>query len=782
MTVSVLGIRHHGPGSARAVMRALEQIKPDAVLVEGPPEADGLIALAGHDQMRPPVALLAYATGDVIRGPGGARHTHEGGTPDRAAFWPFAAFSPEWCAIRYAIEAGIPVRFCDLPIAYRFGAASREPSDPGPRPRPAHERRRPRDPLGMLAEAAGYNDAERWWEDVVEHRRDGVPVFEAIAEAMTAVRTVAESEAGSEAEPDAGSKAGSEAEAGSEARPDATGPDSDLVREAHMRTVLRATVKQGHDNIAIVCGAWHVPALAGPLPPASRDAALLKGMKKTPVAVTWVPWTHGRLASWQGYGAGVASPGWYHHLFTTRDGVIERWFVAVARVLREEDLPISSAHIIEAVRLADALAALRGRPLPGLSELTEATLAVLCDGDELRLDLVQRRVVVGELLGAVPDETPTAPLARDLAAQQKRLRLAPEADVRDLDLDLRKPNDLARSHLIHRLRMLGVDWGEPASRRGTGTFWESWKLAWAPEFAVDLITASAYGTTVRSASTAYAVEAAGTAPDLAAVTALVERCLLADLPDALGPVLRALDEQVAVDVDVAHLLDALPALARSLRYGDVRGTDTAALGPVVSGLVVRACVGLPRVVTGLSDDAASEMRQRIDSVHSALKTLLDNHLTARWLDTLAAVSTRDGLPGLLAGRITRLLYDGGRLDTGEVARRMALTVSVGVPATRAAAWVEGFLAGGGLLLAHDDALLALVDAWLVAISPATFVEVLPLVRRTFSTYSAPERRAIGERLRRAGGAHPAPDASADDLDPDRVDKVLPTLRLLLGAR
>ena len=32
--------------------------------------------------------------------------------------------------------------------------------------------------------------------------------------------------------------------------------------------------------------------------------------------MTWVPWTHGRLASWQGYGAGVSSPGWYHHLFT----------------------------------------------------------------------------------------------------------------------------------------------------------------------------------------------------------------------------------------------------------------------------------------------------------------------------------------------------------------------------------------------------------------------------------------------------------------------------------
>ena len=55
----LLGIRHHGPGSARAVRRALDVYRPDIVLIEGPPEADPLIALAGSTEMRPPVALLA---------------------------------------------------------------------------------------------------------------------------------------------------------------------------------------------------------------------------------------------------------------------------------------------------------------------------------------------------------------------------------------------------------------------------------------------------------------------------------------------------------------------------------------------------------------------------------------------------------------------------------------------------------------------------------------------------------------------------------------------------
>ena len=123
---------------------------------------------------------------------------------------------------------------------------------------------------------------------------------------------------------------------------------------------------------------------------------------------------------------------------------------------------MSSAHVIEATRLAETLAVLRGRPAAGLGEVVEATRAVLCDGDEVRLALVNDRLVVGDRIGGVPADAPSVPLVRDVAAAQKRLRLPPEALARTIDLDLRKPVDLERSRLLRRLRLLGVEWGEPA--------------------------------------------------------------------------------------------------------------------------------------------------------------------------------------------------------------------------------------------------------------------------------------------------------------------------------
>ncbi|RZU49157.1 hypothetical protein EV385_0893 [Krasilnikovia cinnamomea] len=727
MPERLYGIRHHGPGSARALVQELDRQRPDIVLIEGPPEADELVRWVADEQLAPPVALLGYAVDD----------------PRRAAFWPFAVFSPEWQAMRWAVTHGVPVRFFDLPYAYHAaGGLADAPEGPGVR-----GRSRPADPIGELAAAAGYDDPERWWEDVVEHR--GMPAFAAIAEAMTALResTVDDPE--------------------------------DLVREAYMRTVLRE-VRRTRENLAVVCGAWHVPALARRIP-AKDDAALLKGRRKTKVACTWVPWTYGRLATASGYGAGVRSPGWYHHLFATAEEVVPRWLVEAAGVLRAEGVPTSSAHVIEATRLAEALATLRGRPLAGLAEVTEAAEAVMCDGEPLRTELIGRRLIVGERLGGVPEAMPAVPLARDLAAQQRSVRLKPEPAERVLELDLRRDIDLRRSRLLHRLRRIGVPWGEPeAGRRGTGTFREAWRLRWQPEFAVRLVEYSMYGTTVSAAATARVTDAAGAAASLAEVTALVEACLLADLGEAYPPVLSALDAHAAADADVGHLMAALPALARTLRYGDVRRTDVAGLAAVTTSLFDRVCAGLPAAAGAVADSAARELRGHLDGVHAAVALLDDAPLRQRWFATLATVAARADLHGLLAGRITRLLHDAGLLDEAEVRRRLRLPLTVGTPPAHGAAWVEGFLAGGGLLLVHDEALLRLLDAWLADIPADAFDEVLPLLRRTFGGFAAGERRAIGERVAGASASGASTGTAMGPLDHDRAAILLPTLSALLG--
>jgi len=545
----------------------------------------------------------------------------------------------------------------------------------------------------------------------------------------------------------------------------------------------------------VVCGAWHVPALRD-LPSAAADDRLLRGLPKVRATLTWVPWTYGRLSYTSGYGAGIRSPGWYDHLFCSPDQPVERWLAKAAAVLRDEGIPASSAHVIESVRLAEALAALRGRPLAGLEEVTEAARSVLCEGSGLLTALIQRQLVVGERLGTVPPATPRVPLQRDLQDQQRHLRLRPEAEPRDYDLDLRKPNDLARSRLLYRLALLEVSWGAPRQSltRNIGTFRESWQLTWRPELDLALIEASMWGSTVAAAAEQRARAIAAGATALDELTALTERCLLADLGDALPAVLTAVRDRAALEGDVTHLMAALPALVRAARYGDVRGTDPARLGEVAIEMITRICAGLPVVVASLDETAERVMRERIDAVNSATGLLADGGSRDRWLDTLAVLAREDDPPGpprvgmalrcppLISGRLTRLLLDAGRLAADEAASRMSRALSAAGPPPAAAGWAEGFLADSGLLLVHDNKLLALVDGWLAGLSADAFAAVLPALRRTFGGFAAPERRAIGQQAARLDGSgrRPAVVASAgDDLDEERAALAARAVALIL---
>jgi hypothetical protein len=139
---------------------------------------------------------------------------------------------------------------------------------------------------------------------------------------------------------------------------------------------------------------------------------------------------------------------------------------------------------------------------------------------------------------------------------------------------------------------------------------------------------------------------------------------------------------------------------------------------------------------------------------------------------------------VISGRLTRLLLDAGRVSTDEAGMRMSRALSAAVPAPAAAGWAEGFLAGSGLLLVHDDKLLALADGWLAGLTADAFTAVLPALRRTFGEFAPPERRAIGQKAALLDGSGRGPVVVADDgddLDQERAALAAGAAALILGV-
>ena len=746
-THHIFGIRHHGPGSARALLKALTELQPDAILVEGPPDADHLLPWLNHPNTVPPLALLIYRP-DM---------------PKRASYYPFTIFSPELQALRFALQRNIPVHFADLPQKHLMAAEHRPTMPPG-------------ESMQLIAKATGHRSYETWWNVTIEQRRDSTAVFEAIFNLMSELRAA-------------------ENETDLETAENHEGILLAQQREAFMRQAIRKAHADGCQRIAFVCGAWHAPALAD-LSDEAGDEALTTGLSDVAVEGAWVPWTYGRLALSSGYGAGIHSPGWYHHLWDQSQDdwgpsdVALTWLTRVAGLLRRQDLEASSANVIEAVRLADALAALRNLPFPGLPELNEATQSVLANGNSEPLDLIRRKLIVGERMGMVPPGSPMVPLQRDIYQHQKNLDLPPDPEPQVLKIDLREERDLACSHLLHRLHLLGIPWGSFKRQRGVqNPTYEHWDLLWKPDFATLIVEAAMWGNTVEEAASAYAEELAAKAHSLADLIELLDRVLLANLDSAAGIILAHLRDETAVSSDIPRLMAALPPLAQVLRYGSVRQTDQELLEQLVDTLLTRICIGLPSTCLSLDDDAAEEMAKQIATTTGVIHTLRGHEFAPRWFDTLEGMIDQRGLHGLLGGRICRTLLDESIFDRDEAARRLNQALGRSTfagqsveQAIQAVAWLDGFLQGSELLIIHDHRLWGVLDSWISGLPQDRFQEILPLLRRAFAHFSEAAKNQLHERLLYGPQSLTTEPTSTADFDAEQAQKVLPLLAEILGFK
>ena len=698
MQTQYFGIRHHGAGSARHLLHALNQFQPDRIFIEGPPEANTLLPLLAQQGMQPPVALLAYQPDN----------------PQQAVYYPFAEFSPEWQALQYALRHHIPVAFFDLPLANSLYTNPDDETAPAT-PSESHPIRR--FPFDYLAEIAGYPDGESYWEALIEQRQNSNDIFTAIHTAMAALR---------------------------EHLPEAT-DSQDLIREAYMRKTIRQAEKEGVERLAVICGAWHVPALQTKVA-VKDDNALLKGLPKCKIECTWIPWTHTRLTFQSGYGAGIHAPEWYAHLWQHPDDDGVQWIGRAATLLRQKNHDISAAHVIETVRLAHATAALRGQSRPQLADYTEAITTVMGFGDDGLLQLIAHDWLIGQRIGSVPPDTPQLPLIADVEKQRKSLKLPITAEAKTLTLDLRKPLDLQRSLFIHRLNLLGIHWATAAYTSNKGTFKEAWDTFYQPEQHIQLTERAVYGNTLESAVCSYIAAQIQHSQRLADLTQLLARAIPADLPELVITLTERINSQSVNNHDINDILTAIPHLADILRYGSVRQIDTTPLQQLLDRLLARLAAGGVQGCLNIDNDTAQQLFEHIRQADYQLALLDDPAMSQIWYDFIRAQLNARHVHPLLIGNAVRILFDQQQLTADQTAEYFSQHLSTANPYADSASWLQGFLHEAGTVLLIHETLWRMVDNWVRSLSAEAFIELLPLLRRTFATFEWGERRQLGEKI------------------------------------
>ncbi len=673
------------------------------LLCEGPDAASPLVtwckrqtnAENNETSLTPPVALLVYAPEK----------------PSLSAFYPFAEFSPEWQAILYANEQNIPFQFFDLPQQQMLmlqQAISNQTET-------AQDYNDPNE--DWYAQQFGYSDSEHWWDYWIESRPEQVSVFESVAQMMQMIRA---------------------------GRPHESPPI--LLRESAMRLVIDEVLKKNPvQKLAVICGAYHVPALQGQRA-TKADREALKNLPKIKVNATWIPWTYERLAIRSGYGAGIHSPRWYEYIWQHQKDALLVFMAEAASLLRQHGLNASTAQVTEAVALAQTLAQMREKGLAGLDELKAAALAVLCEGQEAVFAVVEQELVVGKRMGTVPVDMPAMPIQKDFYAWVKkfRLKLSPTKEV--LELDLRQDAHRQKSAFLHRCLILSINF---AFNRYTynkkGTFHDYWELRWRPEYELCLVEANRWGSTIESAALSRALENAQNATSAEKVSELLGQLLLADLPSAVPYLLEALRNKTADTADVTVLIEAAKPLAAVLRYGSVRKTDQEAVFLILSDLSKKICIGLPNTAKQANEDAATKIAECLEDLQQIVRKLADRASTSLFEEMLLQLALGALVHGIVAGRACRMCLDAALMSEKVLSVQMSLALSARCDALHAANWLDGFLSGSAQLLIYNDKLFELLNSWLVGLSELQFIEAVAILRRSFARYSQAERERIREK-------------------------------------
>jgi hypothetical protein len=733
--IQTFGVRHLSPMGAWHLRAFLEGTRPDLVLVEGPDDATGLLPDVTQKHTEPPIAILAYTDAQ----------------PVRTLVYPFARYSPEYQAICWAHEHDVPVEFFDLPSEVFLGLQDREIARLEAKRREAREApppgEEPPTPVGVpeprlslyhrIAALAGERDYDTYWERHFEHNTEPGSYREAAMELGRVIRELEEDEPTWRAE--------------------------NLVREAYMRRRVEQAIASElrPDRIVAVVGAFHGPVMTGELP-AMTDKELA-ALPRRASKLTLMPYSYYRLSSQSGYGAGNHAPAYFELLWQALDeqgvgDLSRRYLSLVARHLRDAGTHRSTAEVIDAVRLAETLSALKDGLAPTLADLRDAAVTLLGQGEPITVREALARVDVGTAIGRLPKGVSQTSIQADFDRELVRLKLEKyRTNVQqELDLDLRENRrvkseeaafqDLHRSSFFHRLRVLGVSFARPAPTRQQSATWaEKWLLQWTPESEIELVEAVLLGETVELAAAYKFKSQLEACTSIADAAALVRDACQCGLMKSMDLARRRLQELAATSSEFTALAAAAWQLSQVVRYGDVRRFDPQPLLPLLEELFVEAALAL-FAAASCDDKAVKPMIQAVDEVNKVDLDFHDRVEEELWIEQLRRLADADDRNPSLSGYACALLLERGLMENEALAREVSRRISPGVPADLGAGWFEGLARRNRYALLARQPLWEQLAGYIESLDEEQFRRALVFLRRAFGPFSPREKRHIAENL------------------------------------
>ncbi len=692
--IKVLGIRHHGPGSARNVHQYIMDYNPDLVLIEGIAEANEIAAFIDDDDLVPPVAMLIYNKN---------KNTE-------AVYLPFASFSPEWVAAKAANYLKVPFCFIDLPLGNYL--SNQQLLDANEHHIPLYK-----DPFAVLTQIAGYNDVESWYDYMIESSSLPTVIFDTIMDLMTQIRK------------------------------EAPITNMNLYREAYMRTCIKKFIDQGYQKIVVVCGAFHAPVLHAEAIQnhIKSDKKLLTEIKsKEQTTATWIPWTNYRLSTSSGYQSGIISPAWFEFLYLNIEDAPLKWFAMAAEILRKENIPVPTSSVMDAIQLLENLKPLRDNII-SLEDLKEVALSTFCNGNERLLELLVEKIVIGDKIGTVPIHVKSTPLHIDLELKIKEFRLKKyylSNESTEKELDLRTPLHLDMHRFFTKLELLDIRWSRKIdlnNKNSLSNFKTYWSIAWNPENYLEIISASAHGNTIDEATANKVNELIRKTDQLPNLFLLLENILVSNLSIPTEELILKIINNTVKSEDINLIGSVIVKLVNLYKYGGIYQFDTKILLPIIEHVMPLCMIRMHSSCVHIDSEGAELLMTTIINMHHAINIFNHSAFLQQWKEVLYDLHLDHHVAPQLNGLATRILFDFEVLPLDICTAKFQYIVSSSDEIQHVIHWLSGFLYTSGQIILYNEALWNILNNWVAGFDIEIFRNTLPLMRKIFSKFTVKEK-------------------------------------------
>ena len=738
----------------------LHELRPAAVLVEGPDSFNPLLPLLLDPGCQPPLAILCQADA--------------GGDTPASAFFPFCDYSPEWVGLRTGHQLGAKLAFIDLPWSDK--AQLRGRGGDADHSLMAERYFQHSRHVDELAARVGCRDHNELWDHLFELRPPA-----ALADWRSLFRDVYHYCA----------------ETRVDYEPEVLEGDGSLPRERHMAAHIRHWRKQTQGNIVVLTGGFHTPALlqlcAGGGASVPRAAA----------AQDWlIRYSFDQLDARNGYGAGMPAPAYYQRIWEALRAGDQQPQLSVALdcmggiAQQYSDLGlverISTADVQAAALQSMRLADLRGHPGPGRHDLMDAMQSCFIKGalgeSAHGLPDILRRYLGGSRMGQVPASAGAPPLLEDgrRLARQCRLRLD-DAQVRNSRLEIyRKPAHRLRSRFLHLMRYLDGGLGRqlsgPDYLAGTGLdmLVEEWEVAWTPLVEARLVELASQGSTLQEVALRRlreqetALAAAGQAQSAGRAVGLLVQAAAVGLHDRLPALLDLLSRHLEADASFASVVQCARQLQTLWRAREPLG--------------MRGQPGLQRLMQSCRPAALFLLPALADCKEEGESALVDAILALREFGCseygrgdalqqlhvlLGGMAARKGCAPGIAGAAAAILYLDAAWDQQQLAQAATQRFGPGAQPVDAVRFLSGLMAAAPELLVTQPALLQALDHVMDGWDERDFMRCLPELRRAFSTLKPVETGEVAHLLAQGLGV--------DAADLQTASAVLSEADMLAGA-